>query len=258
MQIDLNTSPYLAGNFSSYEEALQIANLTQIKGGYASSSILETVASSIQKVRRGEAAFERDGVAFKKEGYRYSLLSALFYIAMHEHKLNVLDFGGSLGSTYFQNRKLLEDIPMDWNVVEQENFVEYGRKYVPEVNFYSTIFECINKKSVNCLLMSSSINYVDDPYRYLNDILAVDAKYLIVDRTFFNFEDKDRISLEYVPENIYKAVYPITLLNINKFSDIVTQKYHMVFHVPTNDVIPFIEDNTAKVTPSHGWLLKHK
>lgn len=89
--LDLNTTPYIEGDFSSYEEALRVANtISHNSGGYSSFSILERVADSTQKVRRGEAAFERDGVAFEREDYRYPLLAALFYVAMHEHRLNVL------------------------------------------------------------------------------------------------------------------------------------------------------------------------
>jgi putative methyltransferase (TIGR04325 family) len=38
-----------------------------------------------------------------------------------------LDFGGSLGSSYFQNKKFLDALRLvEWNVVEQENFVATG------------------------------------------------------------------------------------------------------------------------------------
>ena len=65
------------------------------------------------------------------------------------HVVNILDFGGSLGSSYFQNRKLLEGIPVEWNVVEQANFVDYGRREVPEINFHYKISDC-KDKNINC------------------------------------------------------------------------------------------------------------
>lgn len=255
--IDLSTSPYVEGNFSSYDEALRAANKF-LPDGYAFNAILERVADSIQKVRRGEAAFERDGIAFPKDDYRFPLLAALFYIASHERRLTVLDFGGSLGSTYFQNCKLLNNLPVNWSVVEQKHFVDYGKAHVPEVNFYYSIVECAQHKNINCLLMSSSINYVDDPRKYFNDALNVDAKYLIVDRTYFNFELTTRIAIEHVPESTYKAVYPITLLNIREFESLVTQKYQPVFYMPPFDVMPLVENNVARIIPNHGWLFKHK
>lgn len=68
--LDLNITPYIEGDFNSYEEALRVANHIDNSGGYSSSSILERVANATQKVRRGEAIFERDGVAFNREDYR--------------------------------------------------------------------------------------------------------------------------------------------------------------------------------------------
>ena len=98
--IDLSVTPYLEGNFPSYNDALQAANKI-LPDSYAAINILERVANSIQKVRRGEAAFERDGVAFPREDYRFPLLATLMYVVARERRLTVLDFGGSLGSSFF-------------------------------------------------------------------------------------------------------------------------------------------------------------
>ena len=59
------------------------------------------------KVKNGDAVFERDSVIFDKIHYSFPLLSALSLTALnHNSTLNVLDFGGSLGSAYFQNKNL--------------------------------------------------------------------------------------------------------------------------------------------------------
>ena len=137
-------------------------------------------------------------------------------------------------------------------------FVNYGRKHIPEVNFYYKALDC-KDKGINCILMSGSITYVDEPYKYLSDLLSIKAKYFIVDRTYFNFEVKDRITLEYVPETIYKAVYPIHLLNINEFAKMMDKHYKQIFYMPqTIDRTPFVERYTAKITPCHGWFLVDK
>ena len=253
--IDLSVTPYLEGNFSSYADALNTANQI-MPDAYESTSILQRVADSIQKVRRGEAAFERDGVAFPNENYHFPILAALLYVATRERRLTVLDFGGSLGSTYFQNRKLLEGLPVDWNVVEQPHYVDYGNANVPEVNFCYKISD-LRHKNINLAIASCSLSYTDDPIKYLTDILNVHAKFFIVDRTYFNFAPANRIALEHVPESIYKAVYPITLLNIAEFESLVTKFYRPVFYMPAFDRLPFIEDNTAQITPCHGWLFEH-
>lgn len=41
----------------------------------------------------------------------------------------MLDFAGSLGITYYQNKKFLDKIDdMIWNIVEQESFVKTGKE----------------------------------------------------------------------------------------------------------------------------------
>ena len=256
--INLDYTPFFYGTFFTWEQAWDAANrVMRGAGGYESNLILNKVADSIQKVRRGEAAFERDGVAFAKQDYRFPLVTALLFVAANEKKLNVLDFGGSLGSTYFQNRDLLSGIPVEWHVVEQKSFVDYGQKNIPEVEFHYDALDCLNK-GINCVLASSSLNYVDKPYKYLEKLLLINAKYMIIDLTYFNFENQDRITIEHVPESIYKAVYPAHLLNIEKFSSIILQKYEPIFYLPPLGKLPFVEGKNYRITPCHGWFLKLK
>ena len=77
------------GNYSSWNEAK--AECT----GYDSKIILEKVKSSILKVKKGEAVYERDSVVFNKVEYSQALLDAFSLIAQQNGKtLNVIDFGG--------------------------------------------------------------------------------------------------------------------------------------------------------------------
>jgi putative methyltransferase (TIGR04325 family) len=73
-------------------------------------------------------------------------------------RLTVLDFGGSLGSTYFQNRKFLNFIgDLSWNIVEQPHFVKTGRLYFQNeiLHFYYDVEECVKKENPNVLILSS-------------------------------------------------------------------------------------------------------
>jgi len=80
--------------------------------------------------------------------------------------LNVLDFGGSLGSSYFQNRELLKILPtIRWNVVEQAHYVKAGQTYIQDeqLRFYPSIHECLAENKVNAILLSSVLQYLSDP-----------------------------------------------------------------------------------------------
>ena len=112
------------GNYTTWEEAQQVST------GYDSDLILEKVRDSLSKVKNGEAVYERDSVLFDKVQYSWPLLAGLLWIAAQkENRLNLVDFGGSLGSTYYQNRKFLSHLmEVHWSIVEQKKFAECGKR----------------------------------------------------------------------------------------------------------------------------------
>lgn len=88
------------GNFSTRKDAVNAST------GYNSDEIIKKVKESLLKVKSGEAIYERDSVLFDKINYSWPLLAGLLWIASQKaDRLNLIDFGGSLGSSYFQNRK---------------------------------------------------------------------------------------------------------------------------------------------------------
>jgi putative methyltransferase (TIGR04325 family) len=84
----------------------------------------------MSRVRDGECAYERDGVVFEEVQLSFPVLAGLLRAsAADAGRLAVIDFGGALGSSYYQCRKFLSLLPdLAWAVVEQENFVRCGRE----------------------------------------------------------------------------------------------------------------------------------
>ena len=97
--------------------------------GYDAPEILERVARAARAARDGRAAYERDGVEFAEPACNWPVLACLFGAAARAGgRLSVVDFGGSLGSLYFQHRSLLRGLAsLRWSVVEQPAFVTLGR-----------------------------------------------------------------------------------------------------------------------------------
>ncbi len=104
-----------SGNYKSWLEAENKSS------GYDENSILEKVRNSVLKVKSGQAAYERDSVAFDTLEYSQELLDIFKTISFESGGvLNVVDFGCSLGSMYYQYRNLLSDIKeLNWNIVEE-------------------------------------------------------------------------------------------------------------------------------------------
>lgn len=127
-------------------------------------------------------------------------------------RLDVLDFGGALGSNYFQNKKLLDTLSdVRWNIVEQPHYVNAGKIHIQDgrLIFYDSIEQCLKYSQPNIVLLSSVLQYLSDPYDVLSRILKCNACVLLVDRTPFANHFKDMIVAQHVPSSIYDASYPM-------------------------------------------------
>lgn len=214
------------GNYNSWSDARSNSN------GYDSPEILERVKKSLLKVKNGEVAYERDSVTFSKIQYSWPVLSSMLWTASKNNRLNVLDFGGSLGSSYYQNRNFLSHIAdLTWNVIEQKNFVECGKKFFQDdtLKFYNDeeMTRCISENKIDTLLVSSVIQYIEDPYQCLQDLLSLNIGVIIFDRTTF-LKNEDRLTVQKVRPEIYNTSYPAWFLNEEKFLKIMGQKYILV------------------------------
>jgi putative methyltransferase (TIGR04325 family) len=205
----------LTGDYLSWDEAVRSST------GYDSESILEKTRTSLLKVKNGEAAYERDSVLFDEIEYAWPLLAGLMWVAARcGGTLNVLDFGGSLGSTYFQNRVFLSMLPgVRWNIVEQSSHVETGKAWFADdrLRFYAGIPDCLADTQPNVVLLSSVLQYLEHPYTILDQILALPCDHVIIDRTPFWAGSTDRLCVQTVPPSIYPASYPSWIFSRQRF-----------------------------------------
>src|SRR5450631_4680247 len=101
------------GDYKNWQEAKDLS------GAYEDTLILDKVKQALLKVKNARAVYERDSVLFDRIHYSWPLLSALLWITtLNKGSLKVADFGGSLGSSYFQNRKFLSSVSrLQWNII---------------------------------------------------------------------------------------------------------------------------------------------
>jgi putative methyltransferase (TIGR04325 family) len=212
------------GNYKTWTEAKEKCT------GYDDSAILEKVKNAVLKVKNGEAVYERDSVLFDVIHYSQPLLDVFNHIAKENSGvLHVVDFGGSLGSSYFQNRTLIENAKeLKWSVVEQKHFVDCGKEFISHDNlqFFYTIEEALKSQKAQVLFLSSVIPYFEHPYELISKLLNYNFEYIIVDRTAFVESEKERITVQIVPEFIYKASYPSWFFNEQKFVNAFLGKYN--------------------------------
>lgn len=216
----------LSGDFRSWDEAVSAST------GYDSEIILEKTKAALLKVKNGEAVFERDSVLFDTIQYSWPVLSGLLLSAASaDGKLNVLDFGGSLGSSYFQNRHFLSSIStVRWNVIEQPNHVEVGKTYFENdhLKFYTSIADCIAETQPNVVLLSSVLQYLEHPYSILCQLQGLSCHFIIIDRTPFWNGPKDRLCVQTVPPSIYPASYPSWIFSKQQFFSNLCDDWHVL------------------------------
>lgn len=206
MQAVNNNRLYLSGDYASWNQAM--ADST----GYDSEIILEKTKNALLKVKSGEASYERDSILFDEIDYAWPMLAGLMWASAHSSGiLNVLDFGGSLGSTYFQNRTFLSALPgVRWNIVEQARHVEVGKAWFEDdrLRFYTNIEDCLADTQPNVALLSSVLQYLEHPYAVFEQILGLSYDCVVIDRTPFWSGTRDYLCVQSVPSKIYPASYP--------------------------------------------------
>lgn len=181
-------------------------------GGYDDAEILNKAVAATREVRDGRAVWERDTVLFHEAAAHEPLLAALRAVAREtDGRLSVLDFGGALGSTWWQHRPWLAELAeVRWSVVEQPGFVAAGRSEftVGALRFYETVDACFEAEWPNVILLSSVLPYLEQPHELLAGLAARGCDWIIIDRTGFTSRGRDWLTVQHVPASFYRASYP--------------------------------------------------
>jgi putative methyltransferase (TIGR04325 family) len=220
------------GNFSTWEEAKKVSS------GYDSQLILDKVLTSTLKVRDGLAKYERDSVLYNDNNYSFPVITGLLWIALQKNnKINILDFGGALGSTYFQNKKFIDSIEVvNWCIVEQPNYVNAGLQNLQteRLHFFPSIDDCLNRYAIDIVLFSSVLQYLENPFELLEYFSLRQTEFIIIDRTPF-LEGDNRITVQKVHPSIYKSTYPCWFFNKKRFLSYLESNYKMILEYDALD-----------------------
>lgn len=212
--------------FSSWEDAEEKCS------GYDSSNITKVLIEATRKVVDGRAVYERDGVVFDSIQYSWPLLAALLGAPRSTNTLRVIDWGGSLGSTYRQNREILNQAGLDleWHVVEQRHLVKIGRsEFVDDkLNFLYSL-EDVPQQNFDVAIFAGSICYVKNPQEVLRQTSIKAPARIIFDRTPESKSQNDEIGVQKVGRAIYKASYPIRAFAPGRLGKMLGPTYRLTF-----------------------------
>lgn len=211
---------------------LDWAEAERMSSGYSEAAILERVRTATRAVVAGEAAYERDSVLFDEPDYPFALITALLRAAASaDMRLDVIDFGGSLGSTYRQCRPLLDAVQhLQWHVVEQPHFVEAGRQEfeTDELHFWRFPSDIPPPRGTRLILLSGVLQYLEKPFEILADLSTLPAKHLVIDRLPIVATRNDRLVIQTVPARIYSASYPCRLFVKQNLLDLLASDWQPI------------------------------
>ena len=212
-------------------------------GGYQQESILLDVSEAALMVKNGLMPCERDGVLFNSIEYSWPVTAALMLAAAkNKGTLNVIDFGGALGSSYFQNIKFLNYLhSVSWMVVEQEHYVKFGNREISngQLRFSGSIESAAAEYAPDLVLFSASLQYVEIPFDVLKKILSLKPQFIIFDRTSSADIKSSIIAVQHVRDT-YKASYPFWIFSRAEIEDFLSEEYNLVESFKSNDFQGYI------------------
>ncbi|MCT8332218.1 methyltransferase, TIGR04325 family [Leptospira sp. 85282-16] len=225
---------WFQGQYESWDDA--VAN----SSGYSDATIFEKVKESALKVKKGEALFERDSCCFDLEEFSFPLSTYLLYLASRfQSSLSIIDVGGSLGSTYFQHKRLFQYLTdLKWHIIEQKHYVEFGKIELENkvLKFSKNLSDSLKNTKFNAVLFSASLQYLEHWKTFINNVVNAEAEFIILDRIpILQSNHKSFVTIQHVPAYIYDASYPCHLFSQKDLDESLLNKYEIVFELPGMD-----------------------
>ena len=222
--------------FLTYQDALRSCT----NDAYENEELIEVIFKKTKRFCENL----RSNIFPNKETIAYSLQSVLDPILKSQSKsLNVLDFGGACGVHYFQMRNIIDkSMKLNWAVVETPTMVKYAKELESdELSFFDNFQDAIARLGkIDLLHTSGTLQCVDDPFKYLNDILECNANWVLFNRLGLNKQNEDIITIHAsklswngvgeLPEgyNDRWVKYPFNFFSERKFLGKVKEKYAIV------------------------------
>ena len=222
--------------FPTYQEALKLCTTN----AYEEEELIRVI---FKKTKRFSENLKSEIIPVW-ETTAYSLLSIINPVIESKAKqINVIDFGGACGAHYFHLRSLLDKVlKLNWVVIETPTMVKYAKELeTDELSFFDNFTDAIKKLgNVDLLHTSGTIQYVDNPQKYLAEILNCNAKWLLFNRLGLNKLDRDVITIHSsklswngigeLPSGYTDrwVKYPFTFLSESKFLKVLEQEYSLI------------------------------
>lgn len=233
MRRRLNLRLRFVGDYASWTDA------SSESAGYEDAEILRRVQGAMRKVLAGEAAYEQDSVTFAHPRPPFLLLTALLRAGLRGGgRMDVIDFGGALGTLYFQTRDFLADrIEYSWQVLEQKHFVQAGQQEFEDgrLRFRSQVDPDVFLGDVRVAVFSGVLQYLEHPDDAIRAVLGAGATHVVMLRTPLARAERHLLCRQIVPPIIYDASYPMWILSERLLLALLPAGWRLVVDVPADE-----------------------
>lgn len=223
---------WFRGVYTSWDDAASKSK------GYDDRAILDRAVQATRKVQRGLASWERDGFAFSDRETHVPLINALRRVSTcHGSSLEVIDYGGGLGSTWRQHQDLLRTLGVrHWRVVEQQHFVKAGVEFESDVlKFYESLEKALAAGSCSVIICSGVLQYLKFPYAIVEQSTCAKIGHIIIDRIPFSVDGCERIVVQHTPAILGGGSYPCWLMSRQRMLTMMKDSYELIVEWPGFD-----------------------
>jgi len=192
-------------------------NASKNSKGYKNEKVLKKIIKNSIISAKNNKFYERDGKLLSDNNYPKEIIK--FLNLNFKKKLKVVDFGGSLGSFFFQNKSRIKAKLIEWIICEQDYLINAGLKNIKHKNLYfiKNIKE-LKKFKPNVALFSSVLEYLEKPKKHINEILKIKSiKYIIIDRLIVSNDIEDKIFIQKNTKKYFNMTYPCRIFSKNNF-----------------------------------------
>lgn len=220
-----NNNGYFKGPYLNWHTALNNSL------GYNQKLILEKVYASTRAVKYHNA-YERDGIIIEPAELPLSLFGLIFEL-YNNSRLDIVDFGGALGSNYFSLKNFTKKLNnISWLIIEQSEFVKIGQDNFADNNL---IFKSdIQPQKTDLLILGAVLQYLEDPYLLLEKLINnYQPRYIFLDRLPIINNTQDKLMVQVLPKDLYQASYPVWCFGKSKIFKILFKNYKIYTKFPT-------------------------
>jgi putative methyltransferase (TIGR04325 family) len=187
------------------------------------------IQNALEKINAARQDAQKKGTVLSVTQYRESLLPLVAAIVMNAFEgLKILDFGGGVGSSYYQ---VLHGLPrtgnFEFHVVEIDALCKVGKEYFtnePHIFFHSSPPR-EEGLSFDVVHMGSSLHYCEQWEELLSSLCRYKPRYFL----FTDLPAGDIPTFATV-QSYYTSKIPVWFFNIDEVIGAMrNQKYHLVF-----------------------------